>query len=59
LSVRQDARIEEYKQAKKVFTEGKILASGGLQQRSQTAKEYTKALGLKPGKMLKHYYSFF
>ena len=63
-----DAWIEEYKQGehgrakkeatwpkpKKVSTEGKILASGGLQQRSQTAKEYAKALGLKTGKMPKH-----
>ena len=63
-----DVWIEEYKQGehgrakkeaiwpkpKKVSTEGKILASGGLQQRFQTAKEYAKALGLKTGKMPKH-----
>jgi excisionase family DNA binding protein len=63
-----DAWIEEYKQCehgrakkeaiwpkpKKESTGDKILVSGGLQQRSQTAKEYAKALGLKTGKMLKH-----
>ncbi len=63
-----DAWIEEYKQCehgrakkeaiwpkpKKVSTAGGILASGGLQQRSQTAKEYAKALGLKSGTMPKH-----
>jgi len=31
-------------------TEGKIPASGGLQQRSQTAKEYAKVLGLNPAR---------
>ena len=64
-----DAWIEEYKQRehgrakeehiwpkhKKASTGGKILTSGGLQQRSQTAKEYAKALGQKTGKMPKHY----
>lgn len=63
-----DIWIEEYKQCehgrankeaiwpkpKKVSTEGKIPASGGLQQSSQTAKEYAKVLGLKTGKMPKH-----
>lgn len=63
-----DNWIEEYKQCehgrakkeaiwpkpKKVSTEGKIPASGGLQQSSQTAKEYAKVLGLKTDKMLKH-----
>ena len=63
-----DAWIEEYKRCehgrankeaiwpkpKKASTGGKIPASGGLQQRSQTANEYAKALGLKTGKMPKH-----
>ena len=63
-----DAWIEEYKQCehgrakkeaiwpkpKKVSTGGKILASGGLQQHSQTAKEYAKVLGLKSERMPKH-----
>lgn len=63
-----DNWIEEYKQCehgrakkeaiwpkpKKVSTGDKIPVSGGLQQRSQTAKEYAKVLGLKTDKMLKH-----
>jgi excisionase family DNA binding protein len=63
-----DAWIEEYKQRehgrarketlwlkpKKESTGGQILASGGLQQRSKTAKEYAKALGLKAEMMPKH-----
>jgi len=64
-----DVWIEEYKhreygrakkeatwpKPKKVSTGGKILVSGGLQQRSQTAKEYAKALELKSERMPKHY----
>jgi len=63
-----DDWIEDYKQrehgrAKKETlwpkpkmdsTGGKILASGGLQQRSQVAKEYARVLGLKSEKMPKH-----
>ena len=62
-----DVWIEEYKQCehgrarkeatwpkhKKVSTEERNLASGGLQQHSQTAKEYAKALGLKSERMPK------
>lgn len=62
-----DAWIEDYKQRehgrakednswpkpKKASTGGKIPASGGLQPRSQTAKEYAKVLGLKTDKMPK------
>lgn len=65
-----DEWIEEYKQRehgrakkealwpnkpKKASTGGKTLATGGLQQRSQTAKEYAKVLGLKSERMPKHY----
>ncbi|WP_254776170.1 helix-turn-helix domain-containing protein [Nitrosomonas sp. Nm34] len=63
-----DAWIEEYKQRehgrakeeniwpkpKKASTGGQIHASGGLQLRSQTAKEYAKVLGLKTDKTPKH-----
>ena len=63
-----DAWLDEYKQrehwragkektlwpVKPDSTSGKIPASGGLQQSSQTAKEYAKVLGLKTGKMPKH-----
>ncbi|MCC8996231.1 MAG: helix-turn-helix domain-containing protein [Nitrosomonas sp.] len=63
-----DSWIEEYKQCehgrakkeaiwpkpKKKSTGDKILVSGGLQQSSQTAKEYAKVLGLKTDKMPKH-----
>lgn len=64
-----DSWIEHYKQCehgrarkkeaiwpkhKKVSTEERILVSGGLQQHSQTAKEYAKALGLKTEKTPKH-----
>jgi excisionase family DNA binding protein len=63
-----DAWMEEYKQRehgrakketlwpkpKKGSTGGRILASGGLQQRSQMAKEYARVLGLKSEKMPKH-----
>ncbi|WP_256212007.1 helix-turn-helix domain-containing protein [Nitrosomonas communis] len=62
-----DAWIEDYKQRehgrakeenlwhkpKKASTEGQIPASGGLQPRSQTTKEYAKVLGLKADKMPK------
>ncbi|MDP1559278.1 MAG: helix-turn-helix domain-containing protein [Nitrosomonas sp.] len=65
-----DDWLEEYKQRehgrakeealwpnkpKKASTGGKTLATGGLQQRSQTAKEYAKVLGLKSERMPKHY----
>lgn len=36
-------------------TEGEIHAIGGLQQPSQTAEKYVKALGLKTGKMPRRY----
>jgi hypothetical protein len=63
-----DAWIEEYKHGehgrankeaiwpkpKKASTGDKIPVSGGLQQRSQTAKEYARVLGLKTDKMPKH-----
>ena len=63
-----DAWIEEYKQRehgrakketlwpkpKKESTGGVILVSGGLQQRSKTAKEYARVLGLKSEKTPKH-----
>ena len=39
---------------KKASTEDKILASGGWQQRSRTAREYAKVLGLKTERKLKH-----
>ena len=44
---------ETWPKPKKASTGDKIPVSSGLQQRSQTAKEYAKALGLKPDKMLK------
>jgi len=63
-----DAWIEDYKQRehgrakeehiwpkhKKASTGEKIPASGGSQRRSQTAKEYAKALGQKTVRMPKH-----
>ena len=60
-----DAWLEEYKQrgragkddtlwpTKMESIEGRILGTGGLRQRSQTAKEYAKALGLKSEKKQK------
>lgn len=39
---------------KQESTGGRILGSGGLQQRSQTADAYAKALGLRTGKTPKH-----
>ncbi|WP_143058834.1 helix-turn-helix domain-containing protein [Nitrosomonas marina] len=63
-----DAWIEDYKQRehgrakeehiwpkhKKASTAEKIPVSGGLPQRSRTAKEYAKALGLPTVRMPKH-----
>ena len=60
-----DAWLEDYKQRgrarkdetlwpkKQASIEDRILGTGGLQRRSQTAKEYAKALGLKSGKTQK------
>ena len=62
-----DVWLDEYKQrehwragkeiplwpAKTESTGAPIQGSGGLQQRSQTANAYAKALGLKPAKMPK------
>lgn len=62
-----DAWLDDYKQrehwragkektlwpVKQESTGDRIQGSGGLQQRSQTANAYVKALGLKPAKMQK------
>jgi len=62
-----DAWLNEYKQRGRAgkekslwpkqqeSTEGRSPAIGGLQQPSQTAEKYAKALGLKDERMLKRY----